>query len=152
MTILTENGSLFKIKYRRGKSPPRSSPLCGLTLPSLRGLCPRNAPAGDGSYDRIRRDGRRPHVCSLCGAFVRFRAPPVPESQKMLRHCSHFLRTLTSVRILSTQLLSSKVKKKEFPVIFRKLFFMLGRQDSNLWNDGTKSRWLTACRRPKDVI
>lgn len=32
--------------------------------------------------DRIRRDGRRPPVCSLCGVSVRFRAPPVPESEK----------------------------------------------------------------------
>ena len=35
--------------------------------------------------DRIRRDGRRPPVCFLCGASVRFRAPPVPESEKNLR-------------------------------------------------------------------
>ena len=43
-----------------------------------------------------------------------------------------------------------KQKKTHF---FRSEFpFSLGRQDSNLWNTGTKSRGLTACRRPNNFI
>ena len=46
-----------------------------------------------GGCCRFCRYGRKPPVCSLHGAYVRFRAPPVPSSEKMLRHCSHFFLT-----------------------------------------------------------
>ena len=59
---------------------------------------------------------------------------------------------IVKFRILSNLSYFLRVKKNKSSLNFQRTLFFLGRQDSNLWNDGTKSRWLTACRRPKDVI
>ena len=90
--------------------------------------------------DRIRRDGRRPPVCSLCGASVRFRAPPVPESEKKLRTARFFFPT---THYVSNPVAPASIfynKKKEFPDFFRKLFLR--------WVDRIRTCGMTA---PKAV-
>ena len=85
--------------------------------------------------DRIRRYSRLRPANSFHGVFVRCRTHP----------CVLFLpvrSALTSLRILVVFNFKKNILLNKKRIAFYSNPF-LGRQDSNLWNDGTKSRCLT---------